>query len=193
MSQVESTDGESPRDEESLATFRQWLVAAEQRSQELFDKTVLTLSGGALGVSFIFLRDVIGSEPVNSPQLLFGAWLAWALSTSAVLLSYYLSHLALRKAIDQVDRKELPKGGLGGAYAKATGFANLVGALLFLAGVCLITAFAYENLPNLGARDGARQEAPADPQRSANQEGGPGNRPTSASSPPRVSGSDGQE
>ncbi|WP_417913843.1 hypothetical protein [Candidatus Electronema sp. JM] len=35
---------------DQLAEYRKWIVAAEQKSQEDFDKTVLSLSGGALGV-----------------------------------------------------------------------------------------------------------------------------------------------
>lgn len=35
-----------------LQAYRSHLVAADERAQENFDKTVLSLSGGALGVSF---------------------------------------------------------------------------------------------------------------------------------------------
>lgn len=43
--------------------WREHLVSAEQKSQEDLDKALLSLSGGALGVSLIFLKDVIGQGP----------------------------------------------------------------------------------------------------------------------------------
>ncbi len=35
---------------DQLAEYRKWIFAAEQKSQEDFDKTVLSLSGGAVGI-----------------------------------------------------------------------------------------------------------------------------------------------
>jgi hypothetical protein len=70
---------------DDLSDYRKHLQTAEQKSQEDFDKTVLSLSGGALGISFIFLKDVIGPNPVVSPNLLFTAWVAWGSSTFCVL------------------------------------------------------------------------------------------------------------
>jgi hypothetical protein len=37
--------------------YRSLLVQTWQKAQDDFDKAVLSLSGGALGVSFIFLKD----------------------------------------------------------------------------------------------------------------------------------------
>ena len=91
-----------PEDKEGaddLSEYRKHLQTAEQKSQEDFDKTVLSLSGGALGISFVFLKDVIGPNPVVNPGMLFAAWVAWGSSTFCVLASYYASHLALRRAI----------------------------------------------------------------------------------------------
>ena len=62
----------------ALAAYRLHLVAAEQKAQEDFDKTILSLSGGALGVSFVFLKDIVGPEHVAAPAWLFAAWLTWA-------------------------------------------------------------------------------------------------------------------
>lgn len=131
---------------EALSAYRTWLVSAEQKAQEDFDKTILSLSGGALGISFVFLKDVIGSNPISQPSLLLGAWLAWAFSTFSVLTSYYLSHLALRRAISQVDDGSIYSQAPGGPFARLTAILNASGAVLFLVGVCCITAFAGCNL-----------------------------------------------
>jgi len=142
---------EETTESERLADYRKWLVAAEQKSQEDFDKTVLSLSGGALGISFIFLKDVIGPKPIVMPSFLLAAWLVWAFSTFVVLTSYYLSHLALRRAITQVDDGTIYNQPPGGKFARLTAILNATGAVLFLVGVCCITVFAGVNLSTKGA------------------------------------------
>jgi hypothetical protein len=128
-----------------LVDYRKHLVAAEQKSQEDFDKTVLSLSGGALGVSFIFLKDVIGEKLILQPECLFASWVSWGMSTFSILLSYYFSQMALRHAIGQVDKGSIHNEKPGGHYACLTKNLNLAGVVLFFVGVCSITYFAYSN------------------------------------------------
>lgn len=131
---------------EHLLEYRKVLVAADQKGQEEFDKAVLSLSGGGLGVSLVFLKDVIGSDPVAIPMVLMGAWVCWALSTLSVLISYHLSILTLRRGIEQIDQGDAYSGPLGGAFAIWTERLNLAGAGLFFVGVLMITVFACVNL-----------------------------------------------
>ncbi len=137
-----------------LADYRKHLVAAEQKPQEDFDKTVLSLSGGALGISFVFLKDVIGPKPIDDPHFLFFAWVSWGFSTMCVLASYFMSHLALRRAIKQVDDGSIWKRKAGGPFRILTAVLNASGAVLFLVGVCSITLFASANLSQKGAPSG---------------------------------------
>jgi hypothetical protein len=132
------------------ADQRKHLITADQKSQEDFDKTVLSLSGGALGISFVFLKDVIGPNPIHSPELLFAAWVAWGASTFCVLVSYYLSHLAIRATIRQIDQDKLHLENSGGHFNTATATLNVAGAVLFLFGVVAITLFASSNLKSKG-------------------------------------------
>ncbi len=125
--------------------YREVLVSAEQKAQEEFDKTVLSLSGGGLGVSFVFLKDVIGSEPVLSPYYLTGAWVSWALSILAVLFSYHLSHKTIHRMIQQIDAGQGDAPGFGGWYASVTQWLNAIGGALFVVGVLSITVFACVN------------------------------------------------
>ena len=137
-----------------LVEYRKHLVAAEQKSQEDFDKTVLSLSGGALGISFVFLKDVIGPNPVNGPGWLLAAWIAWGASSLCVLASYFMSHLALRKAIAQVDTGTIYTQAVGGTFRQWTTLLNASGATLFLLGVFMITIFAGSNLISKGVQNG---------------------------------------
>lgn len=139
--------------------YRQWLVAAEQKAQEDFDKTVLTLSGGALGVSFAFVNDIIGDKPIEHSGWLVIAWIAWALSTSAMLGSFFVSRLALRRAIVQCDEGTIFCSAPGGFFTLVTRWLNIGGALLFLVGVCFMAAFVKTNI-SVREVTHDRQEAP---------------------------------
>src|SRR5258705_6835682 len=85
--------------------WRKHLVSAEQKSQEDLDKALLSLSGGALGVSFVFLKDIVGAGPLVSVHLLQMAWICWAISTMTVLLSYYGSVYTINRAIQRLDAR----------------------------------------------------------------------------------------
>lgn len=126
--------------------YRQSLLSAEQKSQEDFDKTVLSLSGGALAVSFIFVKDVVGDQPIRDSIYLLYAWILWATSSFAVLISFYLSHLALRKAVKQLDDGSIHRDRPGGIYSVVISIINPFGALLFFLGVVSMGFFVHENL-----------------------------------------------
>ena len=154
----ETTEKTQDRAQEHLVEYRKFLVAAEQKSQEDFDKTVLTLSGGALAISFTFLKEVVGTNDIYQPVFLVSAWWLWAASIFCVLLSYFLSHLSLRKAIQQVDDGTIYSQRPGGRCAIWTASLNIVGAVFFVFGVCALTYFASVNFSIKGDK-GDRQKA----------------------------------
>ena len=131
---------------EELSEYRKHLIGAEQKAQEDFDKAVLSLSGGALGISFAFIKDIVGVGSINNPGLLLFSWGCWGSSIIAILASYFFSHLSLRKAINQVDSDEIYKGHPGGAFDWITAFLNACGGILFFVGVILMIVFVAFNL-----------------------------------------------
>ncbi len=132
--------------DESLQQYRSLLIAAAQKSQEDYDKTVLALSGGALGISFAFVKDIVGPRPLVHPHLLLLAWVVWGVSVACVLGSFYFSNLAFRHAIAQVDAGTIYAQPPGGSSRRLTAVLNAFGGLLFLIGVLLIVGFAFYNL-----------------------------------------------
>ncbi len=122
------------------------LIAAEQKAQEDFDKTVLSLSGGALGISFAFVKDIVGNQPLIQVTLLLWSWISWGISITCMLASFYFSQQALRRTIKQIDQNEVYDQSPGGLYAKLTAILNAFGGLLFLVGVILIVVFVSYNL-----------------------------------------------
>jgi hypothetical protein len=122
------------------------LVAADQDAQENFDKTLIALSGGGLGISLTFIDKVIGTRTVQGPAFLIGAWFSWSASLLVVLASFYLSHLAIRHAISRVDAGKAREGRPGGQFGKLTVYCNGLGAVLFILGTLLMGIFVTQNL-----------------------------------------------
>jgi hypothetical protein len=133
-----------------LKSYRSHLISAEQKAQEDFDKAVLSLSGGALGVSFAFVKDIIGHGPIVKPNLLVVSWLLWGASIVSILASYFFSHLSLRHAIRQVDRKRIYDERPGGWFDIITAVLNAAGGLLFIFGVIAIAYFVSLNISKGG-------------------------------------------
>jgi hypothetical protein len=133
-------------DAEVTAEYRGLLTQTEQKSQAEFDKGVLALSGGALGLSFAFTKNLIGTGEIAHSDYLLAAWIAWALSSTAVLISFFISTLALRKAIHQLDRGTIGMERPGGWWDRATSSLNLMGLLLFLTGLAMMIFFLRHNL-----------------------------------------------
>lgn len=49
---------------QALHDHFKFLRDADQQAQTDYEKTVLSLSGGALGISFAFVKDIVGSKPL---------------------------------------------------------------------------------------------------------------------------------
>src|SRR6267143_7249685 len=90
-------------DEQPLRQYRDKLVELAEKSQTAFDRTVIALSGGALGVSFAFVKDFLATQTPRCTGLLMGAWGSWITSLVIILWSYYFSALSMQKGVSQLD------------------------------------------------------------------------------------------
>lgn len=131
--------------EEWQAEYRSQLLSLEQKSQESYDKTVLALSTGAFGITFAFVSNFLDQQVIINQGLLTAAWVAWAISATAVLFSYYFSVLALRRAVKQLDSQTIFRERPGGVFHVFTMALNAIGGLLFVTGLGLIIAFVHLN------------------------------------------------
>lgn len=125
--------------------YRKSLVVSEQESQNSYDKSIISLSGSALALSIVFIKDIIGEkEPINT-LLLQLSWTFWALSILCIVFSFYFSKISFRKAIKQTDQDDF-SGGVGGWASIVTNYLNLFSGIFFIVGVFLIISFASYNL-----------------------------------------------
>ncbi len=147
MSEVQPASELTPF-QQQVTAYRQLLQTMEQQQQSEYDKAVMLLSGGALGISMTFLKEIVGMENLVDSGLILGAWLCWAVSSASVAFSFSTSASALRNAISQTDAKilYLNTTEMGGRMEKVTRILNPCAGFLFVIGVALMMRFAWTNV-----------------------------------------------
>ena len=125
--------------------YRANLQRLAEEAQSDYDKAVMTLSGGALGISFGYLKDIAGPPPHEHVWLLVISWVCWTGSVTACLYSLATSASALRKAIEQHDLGSIDTERPGGLFDRLTTWLNSAGGILFTVGTIFMIAFAVLN------------------------------------------------
>lgn len=130
--------------------FRNHLLESRRLSFIQFDKAILTLSGGGLALSLTFVDNVIptfGSDYIGS---LVAAWILFALSVTATLISFRSSQSDFDRKLELLDKfdgedndKVLDEPN---RPAKITMLLNDVSALAFVSAVLLLIFFVSINV-----------------------------------------------
>ncbi len=144
------------------------LRASEFQAIDEFDKTILALTGGAFGVSFAFLKDIVAPGLIVNKGWLMTAWIAWCCALMANLTSFYFSHLAMRRAQREYRRGERDEAKLSGFFGTSVMWLNPSAGGLFIAGLICMSIFVTSNLrdsranpPTSAAPAAATNAAPA--------------------------------
>ena len=147
-SNTESEEQLSPTQE--LQSYREWLVQTGYRVSETYDKSVMTLSGGALAISLTFIHEIVTTPKLGTVKFLAVGWTLLTLSVVAILSSMLTSQWALNKAIEQVDKKKIFDERPGKGSAWITAGLNIVALITFILGVAALAYFSIVNISNLG-------------------------------------------
>lgn len=129
--------------DEARAAFRTWLVQTLAEAHKEYDKTVTTLSAGALVLSITFLDDIAPS-PARARCLLVVAWVAFSASLLSTLVSFATSQHTLRLRIKEIDDDLDPDR--ADAANRWTAGLNYAAAVLLFIGVVFLALFAFQNL-----------------------------------------------
>ena len=132
--------------DDEIKKYRELLISTLQKSYDNYDKTVLTLSSGALGISFAFISNFVGTKQMLCPSFLFIAWISWSLSVTSVLFSLFFSIFSIKKAIKQVDLDKLYEELTGGWCTIVVHIFNFFSSISFLFGLFIFSLFVYYNL-----------------------------------------------
>jgi len=125
--------------------IRAHLMSALLSSHEQYDRAILTLSTGLLGLSVAFVRPNTGTPAAQMSCTLVLSWLCLLVAIIATVLSLLASQLATRRAIDDAHNlyrlKKLETLQSTNAWSEVTKVLNLCSAAGFLLGAVLTVVF----------------------------------------------------
>jgi len=121
-----------------------------QSSSDSFDKSLLTVSSGALGVSLVFIKDIVPLPHAVWMPLLYSSWGFLAACVVLTVFSFRLSVAALDRHIDHLDeyyRKEVTNAlNRKSIHSKMLTLFTWSAASFFLAGVACTIVFCVKNV-----------------------------------------------
>ncbi|KAA3451644.1 hypothetical protein C7I87_06460 [Mesorhizobium sp. SARCC-RB16n] len=141
-------DGELPEVYfEGLLKHREAMV--ELRSDQLttLDKSLLSVSSGALGISIVFMDKIGGgSAPVSG--YLLTSWICFGAAISANITSYFTGGEDAQREIQKIDRCIITSTGYesgGNPFRGLTQALNVAALVLFILGVISLALHAYSS------------------------------------------------
>lgn len=143
-------DQDTGLDEKTYVEERKLLIDVERTQSQNYDKYLLLLSGGALGLSLTFISQVARqAKPFTYPILFVGSWVAFGVTICGMLCSMLLSQKAYQKQRDIVDAAYTQ--GRWPAHERITlskwvWWLNLFSGIAFLVGAVLLGLFVSRNL-----------------------------------------------
>lgn len=123
-------------------SYRELLQELSIKAQEQYDKTLITLSTGALGLSFVFIKDVVDIKSASDLNFLIGSWTCFTMSILFILLSFLTSKQALERAIWAEDNDAIFDNKLD----RVTAILNWLSAAFFVIGLVFLVVFVKLNL-----------------------------------------------
>jgi len=147
-------------EQEIYLKTRQSYNEAELEVSGRYDKWILTLSGGALGLSIAFIEK-IAKNP--TPDTLFWLKISWGclvISLLTALLSLVTSQSAIRENREELDsahsEKRAPNLIFPRWFSCITNGLNWGSLLLFILGVTFLCVFSFKNIDQSITKGGKR-------------------------------------
>ncbi len=137
-------DSEDGLEREAYLEERKMLVEAEGEASQSFDKTLVTLSAGAFGLSLAFIVQ-IAPKP-GALWWLYSAWGALISSLLSVLLSFLMSQYGFRRARDILDILYETRNQESNGWNTITSVLNVVSIVAFVIGVVSLAYFVMQNV-----------------------------------------------
>lgn len=143
---------EKTRAEELHDEYRRKVWEDSASQSESFDRYLLTLSGGALGLSITFLKDVVPLHNAVCIPLLIISWLCFIFCILITLVSFRLSIHALERTVPYLNEFYLEGNAeafnkhLESVWTKAVGWCAYAGIFFFVLGLFFTMLFVSANL-----------------------------------------------
>ena len=103
--------GLSDKEHALYLEIRKSLLDAEGDNAKMYDQSVIAIAGGALAVSLAFLKDIVGTGPVQGVAWLGIAWGLFGACILVVLLNLLASQRGHEKFREDLDAAASAGGG----------------------------------------------------------------------------------
>lgn len=114
---------------------------------EQFDKNVLFIASGALGISFGFIEKVVPNLDIAQNKcLLIDSWYCFAGVIFISLVAHFISTMANRWAIIHDNMEEVRYNRISGRWNKSIRTLNVFMILGLFSGVLLLVLFVKQNI-----------------------------------------------
>ncbi|WP_295103041.1 hypothetical protein [uncultured Candidatus Kuenenia sp.] len=147
MSHAKAADKEK---KEEYNQYKMHLLDARKTTFQQLDKAIFTLSGGGLGLSIAFLKDIVSIKQAAWLYLLFSSWSLFIASIILTLVSFLSSWVAIDKQLNfaeeyynQDNTSILSKTNKASILTITL---NIISVVCFVIAVILIVLFISKNL-----------------------------------------------
>ncbi len=136
---------------EAYMRHREVLAEAGANQSRSFDKHVLALGAGALGISLVFLKDIAPCPDRHTLWALYISWICFIASMTITLVSFLCGKAAYSREIKEWDNKfasksEYQKIKHKKIFSCITKGLNIISCCAFILGVVFLCLFAMQNL-----------------------------------------------
>lgn len=143
--------GKKQEDKQVYLEERKQSIAAEQDTAKQFDKSILTLSAGALALSLTFINQVAPHPKAYSICFLVSAWSLFCVSVCLTLISFLTSQGACRRYREILDADMLGEdSNNNNSPGWWTNWLNYLSIGFFIFGIIFLIIFSYINLSEGG-------------------------------------------
>jgi ABC-type Fe3+-siderophore transport system permease subunit len=123
--------------------YWQQLNKAYIESSSQFDKQVLFLASGALGLSFAFIKDIVKLAVATNKWLLISSWSLFGVVILLSIISHYTSLKAINKKIHNLNAKEDKGSKKFNSYTK---WFNILMIVFLALSLAFLTVFVAINI-----------------------------------------------
>ena len=136
-------------DDEQYQQERQASIEAEHSDAEHYDRWLLTLSAGALGISIAFLKDIAPNPDPSTHCWLITAWTSLIAAITATVGSMQVSQWAFQRYRALLDKQHAgnPEASQRNNPKTVLQWLNWLSLFLFVTGISALAVFSFQNLP----------------------------------------------
>jgi hypothetical protein len=143
------------------AEYRKELVVKQDANSNAYDTQILALSSGALGLSLVFLKDIVPIAKVVHRELLALSWGFFILAILSTLASFLFSQKAISRALDELNDPDIPPQEQSRFWAYITEVTNWASGSAFFLGVVVTAIFVWLNIQQPVSHDKSPKETAA--------------------------------